>query len=256
MSAPRVLILGGVDPCGGAGLDADREAAAEVGVQAVCVATAHTDQDDREVRAVGAVEPASWSAAARAVGEVHALKLGLLPGAEHVRAACELARGLGVVVVLDPLIASSSGYRFLDEGGLEALRAELLPVVTVVTPNLPEAAELAGQEIATPAQRVAAARRLRALGAGAVVLKGGHGGEDPVRDLVLGADGEPHWTEHPRAAGRLRGTGCRFATALAGWLARGRPLLEAAEGAGSYVARRIAEAGSLPSGACLRQGES
>ena len=262
---PRILVVAGHDPSGGAGIDADREAATTLGVTIDVVVTARTDQDASAVRSVGARSPDTWLAeavAAAARSRPGALKFGLLPGAEHVEAAVLLVQRLlrlfpRLAVVVDPIVASSSGFRFLDDAGVAALRDRLGALDVVLTPNVPELALLAGADAEALAgsieQRVAAARRLLAGGARAVVAKGGHGGEDPLVDLVLerGAAAALHLTR-PRVKGRprgqeaapltRRGTGCRFATALACGLALGPPLATAAERAGALVAAAVAAA--------------
>ena len=279
---PRILIIAGHDPSGGAGVDADRIALAGLALDAQFVVTAWTDQDDGALRALGARASGEWLAEARAALEpkLAAIKFGLLPGADHVRAARELvraareraraaherehaqlsgskARGANsehtavrpstlLPVIVDPVIGSSSGGRFLDADGIEALRSELCCVEIVLTPNLPEAAALAclpTRRIERSfAARVEAAQVLLGLGCAAVVLKGGHGSEDPVRDLVLARDAEPVWLEHARVhGGKLRGSGCRFATRLAAGIALGQPLVDSAREAGEWVAARIAE---------------
>jgi hydroxymethylpyrimidine/phosphomethylpyrimidine kinase len=246
---PRVLVVAGRDPSG-AGVDADRDALSSLALSADFVVTAETDQDDRGVRSMGARDPAQWGSEAdeRAARGISALKLGLLPGTAHVARAARLVARLpgGTHVVLDPVIAASSGARFLDTAGVEALRGELLGAGVIVTPNLPEAAELARVPLAElardPAARIDAARVLLGLGAAGVVLKGGHGHENPVRDLVLVPGFRPVWSEHPRTpGGGIRGSGCRFASRLAGELALGTPLDRAAQAAGEFVAGRIAE---------------
>ncbi len=287
-AVPRVLVVAGHDPSG-AGLDADRDAldahahahalaAHELAAHALAahdarahaldsllvplfVATAHTDQHDGGVRSIGARDPNAWAAEAEqhARGGIAALKFGLLPGAAHVlRAAqfvADVRRALGgeLPIVLDPVIAASSGARFLDADGVEAMRGELIGRGLVVTPNLAEAAELTGiaaQDLERDLDaRIEAARLLLGLGARAVLLKGGHGVEDPVRDLVLALDADPIWLTHPRTAGgALRGSGCRFAAHLAGSLALGRPLSTAARDAGEFVAARIAVRATRPRG--------
>jgi len=254
-----VVVVAGHDPTGGAGVDADARAARSQGVAARCVVTARTRQDGRRVHALGARPVADWLSEARAALAADelpprvALKAGLLPGAEHVRAFAELCAALPrpLPVVVDPVLAASGGERFLDADGVAALLAELVPRGVVLTPNLPEAAELCGRPPAELAAgfpgapdgggpRLAAARELVARGASAVVLKGGHGSEDPVRELVLERGREPVWLEHPRVPGAsLHGSGCRFASALAAGLARGRPLAEAAARAGAHVAELL-----------------
>jgi hydroxymethylpyrimidine/phosphomethylpyrimidine kinase len=298
MTQPRILVVAGHDPSGGAGIDADRAALAGLALDAQFVVTAWTDQDDGALRALGARASGEWLAEARTVlaPRLSAIKFGLLPGADHVRAARELVRAAReraceahtpathertpptrererqheratprasearttganelalrpaalLPVIVDPVLGSSSGGRFLDADGIEALRSELCCAEIVLTPNLPEAAALAclpTRRIERSfAARVEAAQVLLGLGCSAVVLKGGHGSEDPVRDLVLVRDAEPVWLEHARVhGGKIRGSGCRFATRLAAGLALGRPLVDAAPEAGEWVPACIAE---------------
>jgi hydroxymethylpyrimidine/phosphomethylpyrimidine kinase len=245
----RLLIVAGHDPSG-AGIDADLEAAAGLELEAIPVVTARTDQDAKCVRSIGARACAEWGGEARKAARagIAAVKFGLLPGAEHVREAAALVAEIAALaVVVDPVIRASSGGVFLDVRSVEVLRGELLSCGVVVTPNLPEAAELACmplKELETScAARLEAARILLALGAAAVVVKGGHGREDPVRDLVAREAGAHRWIERPRVkGGGMRGSGCRFATRLAGGLALGRGLEEATAEAGEYVAGEIAKA--------------
>lgn len=250
-------MVAGHDPSGGAGVDADREALAAAGAIACALVATATEQDERRVRSFAA-RPKRLVARelreALARGAPAALKTGLLVDAGHVRLVAALARRLGaqgVPVVVDPVLVSSSGTRFVDGPTRAAFVGTLLAAPVVVTPNLPEAAELLGLapealvgDMAGDLElRFGAARRMLALGARAVVLKGGHGREDPVRDLVLEADAEPVWCEHPRVAGgTLHGSGCRFASFLAGRLAAGDSLVPAVRAAGRYVAERIREA--------------
>ncbi len=234
----RLVACGGIDSSGGAGLDADREVAEAMGAVFLGVATCHTDQDAREVRTVTPVDPVEWVARVR---DPDVLKFGLLPGVEHVRAAAALIRGVEVPVVVDPVIAATSGRVFLDAPALEVFRGELLPAGPVLTPNLAEAAALCGvEEPLDAAAREAAAARLIELGASAVIVTGGHGPEPVVRELVLAPPAPPLWLEHPRHPATLRGTGCRFASALAIGLARGDDPGLATRRASALVADRIA----------------
>jgi len=276
----RILIVGGHDSSGGAGIDADHASLRDLPIEPLVVATAFTIQDERGVHSIGAREPREWMRNARElvkstlnvelrgqraenteiIGEldrelgdasVHAVKFGLLPGAEHVRAAVGLVSELRsasneLPIVVDPVITSSSGTRFLDRAALDALREELIAARIVLTPNLAEAAELASMPVAKlvhePESRIEAARKLLALGAAAVIVKAGHGTESPARDLIA-ARGEPiRWVEHARIrGGKIRGSGCRFATRLAAHLALGRTLEASAREAGEHVARLIRE---------------
>lgn len=242
---PRVLVVAGRDSSRGAGVDADRDALADLAVDATYVVTADTDQDDAGVRAVGARDPERWLAEASDALPVAAVKFGLLPGVAALRAAARLVeRCGGVPIVVDPVVASSSGFEFLDAAARAILLEELLPAGVILTPNVPELAALTACPPAALARdveaRAAAAAELLARGAAAVVVKGGHGGEDPVVDLVLAPAAAPVRLEHPRLAGaRLRGTGCRFASALAARLALGDPVPAAARAAAELVLRRL-----------------
>ena len=245
-----LLCIGGVDSSTAAGLDADREAAESTGVRPHLVATAHTEQDERAVHTLGAREPEEWLAEARAaLPQCEGVKIGLLPGPEHLLAAAELLGELGDRHwILDPVIESSSGFRFLNTRALGILREELLPMGPILTPNLDEAALLAGVEVGalvSRAQRVAAARNLVSGGAESVVIKGGHGGEDPLSDLVARPGHEPFWIERPRIEGSRRGTGCRFATVLAAHMALGVDVTQAAQSAGAWVASYVATSGGV-----------
>lgn len=245
-----MLVLAGRDPTGGAGVDADREALEAHGVRAEPVVTADTDQDGVHVFAVRPRDPLAWlDEAYRALERSGArvVKTGLLPGAEHVRLVAELARETGCTFVVDPVLGASGGEPFLDAAGVRALVEELLPTGPVLTPNLPEAAaladvdeELAGADEAALLARTRVALRLVDRGARAVLLKGGHGREDPVVDLVVAADRRPVRIRHARRVGRsLHGSGCRYASVVAARLALGATLEDAAETAAAYVAERL-----------------
>ncbi len=143
--APLVLVVGGHDSSGGAGVDADREALEAAGVRGAVVVSAWTVQDASGVRELGAVPPSDWleEARVRLDAPIAALKFGLLPGVPAIGAARELVTlAGGCPVVLDPVLASSSGTRFHGPRGLAALRAELFPLGLIWTPNVPELAEL------------------------------------------------------------------------------------------------------------------
>ena len=255
LDSVRILVIAGHDPTGGAGVDADREAIEAHGGEARTVLTALTDQDGTAVRSLGARDPGAWLAEARAElagpGEVFgAVKTGLLPGVAHVRALGRLLDELrpGTPIVVDPVLAASGGEPFLDDAGIETLLAEIVPRGVILTPNLPETALLTGvpmERLQATEARIEAGQGLLRLGAGLVVLKGGHGAEDPVLDLVLMPGEAPHVAKHPRiAGGSLHGSGCRFASTLATALARGVPAPDAVEAAGAFVANLIAGGGS------------
>jgi len=249
VAAPRLLVVSGHDPSG-AGVDADRQALAGLPVDARFVVTAWTKQDAGGLHEIGARGAGSWIPEARRELPVAALKFGLLPGREHVRAAAELVQearegASGTCwLVVDPVLASSSGGRFLDALAAREYLSSLVPANVVLTPNLDELAELTGTDpeilVQDPPARIQPARSLLEQGALAVIVKAGHGTEDPARDLVLVA-GEPEiWVEHPRiAGGKVRGSGCRFATRVAANLALGAGLVRATRDASEHVLGRL-----------------
>lgn len=253
-AAPRVLVLAGDDPSGGAGVAADRAACAHFGVEATAVVTAWTEQDGERVQAVRPRPSAEWGREARAALEQvpAAVKTGLLSNAADVRELVALLAPLSreLPVVVDPVLSASGGEPFLDADGLEWMRAELFRRGVILTPNLPELARLAGARLAalesSPAARVVAAESLLARGLAAVVVKGGHAPDADATDMLLRPGKPPVLITHARLVGRrLHGSGCRFASALAANLALGKTLPESVQAASAYLHALLAE---LPAG--------
>jgi hydroxymethylpyrimidine/phosphomethylpyrimidine kinase len=234
---PRVLSIAGSDSGGGAGIQADLKAFARCGVHGMTAITAVTAQNTRAVTAVYPLPPEAIVEQVRAVAEdigVDAVKIGMLGTAEAIETvAGALDLVLGAPVVLDPVMIAESGARLLDESALDALRAKLLPKVTVVTPNLPEARILAGED----ADPVTLAEAIHSLGAAVVVVTGGH--REEATDVFF--DGE-RLVEIPGeryADGAAHGSGCTHSSALAAGLALGFESLEAAEGAKRIAAEAV-----------------
>lgn len=170
--------------------------------------------------------------------EVRAVKIGMLATAHTVRTVAEaLRRYPPPVVVLDPVIRATSGAQLLDDDGVEALRRELLPLVTLVTPNAAESGVLLGSAAPrTVADARLAAERIRALGARNVVVTGGHtDGGDHVIDVLAGEMGDADLRAPRVSVSRTHGTGCRYSSALAAFVARGAPLNDACAAAQRYV---------------------
>ena len=243
--SPRcVLTIAGSDSGGGAGVQADARTIEALGGFACTAITAITAQNTRRVARWEAVPPKLIGAQIEAVLDdlpVQAIKTGLLPGAAAVR---EIARVLQryphVPLVVDPVIGSTSGTRFLDAAGLRALRRDLLPRATLVTPNWPEAAALAGEAVrgADEARRVA--RQLAADLGCAVLLKGGHAPGDSCRDLFVAPDGRVRaFTGSRIATTNTHGTGCVLSAAIATALARGQALVPAIGSARAFLRRAL-----------------
>ena len=250
---PCVLTIAGSDSGAGAGLQADLRTIQALGGYAATAVTAVTAQNTRGVARWQAVAPGLIAAQIRAVREdlpVAAMKTGLLPGAGAVRAiARELTRHPRRPLVVDPVIGSTSGTRFLPAAGLRALRRELLPLATLVTPNWPEAAALTGRPVRTETEAAAAAAVLARECGCAVLVKGGHGRGRTCCDCLAMPDGRVRRYFGARIATRnTHGTGCVLSAAIAAGLARGRTL-EAAVGESIRFLRR-----SLRSGRRARWG--
>ena len=250
---PCVLTIAGSDSGAGAGLQADARAIQALGGYALTVVTAVTAQNGRGVRAWEAVAPRLIAAQLSAVLEgfpVAAIKTGLLPGAAAIRTiAAALRRHPGLPLVIDPVIGATSGTRFLSPAALRELRRRLLPLATLVTPNLPEAEALTGRRLRTAGEVAAAARALAAELGCAVLIKGGHARGRRCRDCLGEAGGRVRWYESPRlVTANTHGTGCVLSAAIAAELARGREL-------GTAVARaRKFLLGSLRRGRRVRWG--
>jgi hydroxymethylpyrimidine/phosphomethylpyrimidine kinase len=244
-----VCSIGGSDPTGGAGIQRDLQTLTTQGVEGTAILTALTVQGSAGVESVWPVPVALVAAQfARVRAEVRPAvwKTGMLWSSEVVERLVEGGLGAdGTPVVVDPVLAASAGGTLAEASLLEAMRVLLLPVATVVTPNLPEAAQLLGVPAIAPDDVAAAAERLRLLlSPAAVVLKGGHGATaDTVVDVVATPEGVVQ-LETPRVPGpSLHGTGCRHASALAAALAWGADVVGAARAAQAFVAAALSRDG-------------
>ena len=256
MTAPRALTIAGSDSGGGAGIQADLKTFAAHGVYGMSAITAITAQNTRQVTAVEEVSPELVAAQIDAVFDdlgADAVKIGMLSSAAIVRAvAGRLERWRPRYVVLDPVMVAKSGDPLLADDAVEALKRELLPLATLVTPNLPEAERLTGCSTSGDDGRLAAARALAARDPAqrgpAVLIKGGHGRGDEVVDLLLDS-GQTHRFAHPRlATTSTHGTGCTLSSAITARLARGDELGDAVAGAVDYLHGALAAAFPLGSG--------
>jgi hydroxymethylpyrimidine/phosphomethylpyrimidine kinase len=252
---PCVLTIAGSDSGGGAGIQADLRTFASLGVHGLCVITAITAQNTREVRAIEPLSPSIVTAQLDAVFsdfDVRAIKIGMLATAGIVRTvAASLRRHPRIKVVLDPVLVATTGAR-LARGDLAApLRRHLLSRADLLTPNVPEAESLLGRKLRDASEFPAAAGELIDLGARAVLLKGGHLGGSRVSDLLATSDGALHWFRHARIAAEGHGTGCTLSSAVAANLARGDAMDLAVGKAIDYVHRALA-AGYQPGRGRLR----
>ena len=248
---PNILSIAGSDPSGGAGIKADIKTISANGGFAMAVITALTAQNTQGVAAVQMVKPGfvvQQIAALRADIRIDAVKIGMLGTAMMVGTVFEALAGLDVPIVLDPVMVAKSGDRLLQAEAVAALR-DALPKATVITPNLPEAADLLGlPEAASLPQMEAQALALLSLGPRAVLLKGGHLSGGDCADLLVTAHGLAWLPGTRHATHKTHGTGCTLSSALATFLGHGLPLTKAALAAKGYVARAIATADALTVG--------
>jgi len=260
---PRLLTIAGSDSGGGAGIQADLKTFAAHGGYGMSAVTAVTAQNTRAVTAVHEIPPTVVAAQIDAVFEdlgVDAVKIGMLGNAPIVRSvASRLKEWLGcqpeLPVVLDPVMVAKSGDPLLADEAVETVIRELVPLATVLTPNLPEASRLTGLPVGDEDGRRAAARKLALTESPipgrpgpAVLVKGGHGSGETVVDLLLHR-GNIHRYPHPRLdTAATHGTGCTLSSAIAARLARGEEIPEAVAGAIGYLTGAMAAAFPLGSG--------
>ena len=250
---PRVLSIAGSDSGGGAGIQADLKTFAALGCYGMTAITALTAQNTLGVRSIESVPGAMLRDQIDAVVEdlgVDAVKIGMLPSPESVFTVAEaLTRHALEKVVLDPVMAATSGAMLVGNPAIAALVRELFRRVMLVTPNLDEAAILVGHQLNSEADMETAAHELLAMGARAVLVKGGHLTGEVVSDLLVSRDGPPHWMRAARIqSANTHGTGCTLSSAIAAHLALGLPLLDAVEAARAFVR------GGLEAGAKVRTG--
>ena len=250
---PRVLTIAGSDSGGGAGIQADLKTFSALGCFGMSAITALTAQNTCGVSAIHALPPEMLRQQIDAVVQdigVHAVKIGMLHSADVVTTVAEaIDRHHLPHVVLDPVMVATSGAVLIEQPAVQALIAQLFGRVALVTPNLDEAALLVGRPLSSRDDMERAAQELQAMGAHAVLLKGGHLAGDEVHDLLLTQQGLRRWMHAPRiASANTHGTGCTLSSAIAAHLALGVDLMQAVEAARSYVR------GALEHGAAVRTG--
>ncbi|GLH79559.1 hydroxymethylpyrimidine/phosphomethylpyrimidine kinase [Bradyrhizobium sp. SSBR45G] len=247
MSTPVALTIAGSDSSGGAGIQADLKTFAALSVYGASVITALTAQNTTGVTGVHLVPPAFVTAQIDAVFDdlsVGAVKIGMVAQAPIADAiSASLARRQPGHVVLDPVMVATSGARLLPEDAIAALRSRLIPQASLITPNLPEAAALLDEPVATSDAEIAAqGRRLLALGCPAVLIKGGHGQGAESTDYLI-TSGITLALPAPRVAtSNTHGTGCSLSSAVAAGLAKGEDLEAAVRHAKAFISGAIAAA--------------
>ena len=239
----RALSIAGSDSGGGAGIQADLKTFSALGVWGMTALTAVTVQNTQGVSGYQELDPGIVADQIRAVADdigVDAAKTGMLASAPIIRAVAEAIREVDIpALVVDPVFISKHGDPLLQAEAVGALRDDLVPLATLVTPNQHEASGLIGSEVATREDMRAAADSILALGPRAVLVKGGHLEGDTAADLL--ADGSGYrWLEAERIDTiHTHGTGCTLSAAIAAWLARGHDLGDAVERGKAFVTEAI-----------------
>jgi hydroxymethylpyrimidine/phosphomethylpyrimidine kinase len=252
-SQPIALTIAGLDPSGGAGIVADIATFVHFGVRPAAAITSLTFQNSEGV--FGATHETAESLRAQILpvaedGAIAAVKIGMLPTAALVS---EIARLLSETdlpaPVVDPVVQSTSGYPLMEKEAAEALVTELMPLARLLTPNIPEAETLTGLQIVDEADMREAAAMIRAMGAQAVLIKGGHLNREAESGAIDVLDAEEdvkvlkgEWIE----TSPVRGTGCILSSAVAACLARGMDLEDSVVAAKEFVAETIRNAAGLP----------
>jgi hydroxymethylpyrimidine/phosphomethylpyrimidine kinase len=250
-SVRKVLTIAGSDSGAGAGVQADLKTFAALGVYGTSAITAITAQNTLGVTQVLALSPGLVQAQIDAVLEdigAHAAKTGMLANAAIIRAVAQAVRRHRLKnLVVDPVMVATSGDLLIKKSAVAILRRELLPLAVLVTPNVPEAEELTGMQIRGRADSEAAARAIVAMGARAVVIKGGHL-KGPAVDLLFDGSKLIELTAARIRTKNTHGTGCTFSAAVAAYLAQGADLQEAARAAKKYITAAIGRGFSVGGG--------
>ncbi|MSQ21901.1 MAG: bifunctional hydroxymethylpyrimidine kinase/phosphomethylpyrimidine kinase [Dehalococcoidia bacterium] len=249
---PTAMTIAGSDSGGGAGIQADLKTFAALGVYGTSAITAITAQNTLGVTAIheAPVEiiAAQIDAILTDIG-ADAVKTGMFSSSAIIETVARELKRHGVTrLVVDPVMVAKGGRRLLREDAVEALRTRLLPLATVVTPNIPEAEVLAGMTIRTPQDAREAARKIVALGAKSVVVKGGHLSGTEATDLFYDGKQFREFTAQRVDTKNTHGTGCTFASAIAAGLAKGLALPEAIGQAKTYVIEAIRASLTIGSG--------
>jgi len=249
----RVLSIAGSDSGGGAGIQADLKTFCALGVYGMTALTALTAQNTQGVQAIQAIPSSFLRAQLESIGDdigVDAVKIGMLHTPQMVEVvAWAIEHFQWQKVILDPVMVATSGDRLINEETTQAIVEQLFPRVSLITPNLDEAAVLLGYTPHDEEGLVKAARQLQEMGASGVLVKGGHLQGPEVVDVYLSAEGELHVLKSPRIQSlNVHGTGCTLSSAIAAYVAKGVDLRAAVELAKGFITRAIEEGKEVKTG--------
>lgn len=240
------MTIAGSDSSGGAGIQADLKTFSSLGLYGASVVTAITAQNTEGVHSQFAIPAEMVCNQIVAVMDdltPSVVKIGMLANADIVHAVADALRGCNIPIVLDPVIVSTSGHRLLSAEALDVVKQRLLPMATVITPNIPEMEALTMMPLDSKSEKLEAARYLISIGARAVLLKGGHESGAEKRDILyLPTENgilEEHMSMPTIPTRNTHGTGCTLSSAIAAYIALGCGLSEAAHRAKEYVTNAL-----------------
>ena len=251
---PVVMTIAGSDSGGGAGIQADLKTFAAHGVFGTSAITAITAQNTLDVVSIAEVPIEVISDQIDVVAQdigIDVVKTGMLSSTEVIECvAAAIGRNQLQPIVVDPVMVAASGAHLLQEEAVDAMRDRIVPIATVLTPNIPEAEVLVDQDIATVEDMITAGKSLREMGATAVVVKGGHLNtrDNSLVDVLVDSDGVSEFRSMRVESSNLHGTGCTFASAIASRLAFGDSVPAAVQSAQRFVMQAILTAPGLGSG--------
>lgn len=245
-SYPIVLSIAGSDSSGGAGIQADLKTFSSLGVYGSTAITAITAQNTQGVHSQLAIPPQMvYDQIVAVIEDLHPsfIKIGMLSNAEIVRIVAEALSQYSIPIILDPVIVSTSGHRLLSIEAQEILKEKLLPLSTLITPNIPEMQALTSMSLSTLADKTFAAQHLMNYGAKAILLKGGHEEGNSKTDILFtqSANGieSSLFTATTISTPNIHGTGCTLSSAVTAFLARGLCLNDAITEAKNYITNAI-----------------
>ncbi|MFQ5921111.1 MAG: bifunctional hydroxymethylpyrimidine kinase/phosphomethylpyrimidine kinase [Nitrososphaerales archaeon] len=247
----RALTIAGSDPSSGAGIQADLKTFSLLGVYGTSVITAVTAQNTKGITRITPLEPAAVRAQISAVLNditVGAIKVGMVHSNEIIGTVAGTLRGVKVPVILDPVFRAGTGAPLLRNDAYRTFVKRLVPLATVITPNIPEAERLAGMRIRNVDDATAAARRIAELGADTVIVKGGHMRGAYSIDILYRGKGFVELREEKIRTGTLHGAGSIFSAAIAAEMAKGRNVVDAARIANQFTRRAIMNARKVGKG--------
>ena len=248
---PRILIIAGSDPSGGAGIQADIKTVTMLGGYAMTAITAITVQNTLGVSAIHSIPQAIIAGQVRAVLDdigADAIKIGMLGDSATIETVANCLADVRLPIILDPVMVAKGGAALLEEDATWALVHRLLPLATLLTPNAPELAILAETDIADETDMLLAAQELLARGPRAVLAKGGHLDGKTVVDWLVSHSHQQRFEARRIESRHTHGTGCTLASAVATLVGRGLPLPQAVEQARAYVRSAIAAAPGFGAG--------